>query len=117
MATDNRPRVAYVLPDGTIGNIIFDEGDDHPEEISFTSKDGTIGTAYRAPQDREWCETCGLPIATDADGDLSIRDTFIPLLCWSSRTVCSVEIDRLIDRAMREDQDPPTYRERMDDHG
>jgi len=35
---DTRPRVSYVLPDGSVGEIIFDHGECVPPAVTFTSE-------------------------------------------------------------------------------
>ena len=47
---DTRPRVTYVLPDGTDVAIIFDHGDVHPPTITFTLIGGKIVNATRKVQ-------------------------------------------------------------------
>jgi hypothetical protein len=44
---DSRPRVLYVLPSGEVVPVIFDHGDAHPFEITYTLEGGKVVTARR----------------------------------------------------------------------
>ena len=44
---DTRPRVPFVLPDGTVVSIIFDVGEEIPSIVPFQIKGGSIVEARR----------------------------------------------------------------------